>query len=127
MFDFSFDSDWILAALAQGIEPAQVPFAFLDSAAESASIAQGPMTTWEALLKGLVKAVRHHGVDHDTQMAEVLDSEVSSAADLDRIIDTLPPQLVQAPPERLGDPALMSAEEVRAWFRAHGTSTDSRY
>lgn len=119
VYDFSFDSDWILGALAQGADPVQVPFAFIDSAAESASIAQGPMTTWEALLKGLVAAVRRHGVDHEVEMARVLDEEVRSSADLDRILDTLPPQLADAPAERLGDPELMSPAEVQAWFRAH--------
>jgi hypothetical protein len=119
VFDFSFDSDWILGALGQGIEPVQVPFAFIDSAAESASIAQGPMTTWEALLKGLVAAVRHHGVDHDEELAHGGHEELRSAADLDRIIDTLPPALADAPAERLGDPSLMSPAEIQAWFRAH--------
>jgi hypothetical protein len=120
VYDFSFDSDWILASLAQGVEPVQVPFAFVDSPAESASIAQGPMTTWEALLKGLVAAVRRHGVDHHEEMARVIDEEIRSAADLERIIDTLPPALADAPASRLGDPALMSPAEVRAWIRAAG-------
>lgn len=119
VYDFSFDTDWILSSIAQGAEPVQVPFAFIDSAAESASITQGPMTTWEALLKGLVAAVRRHGVAHDEEMARVLDEEVHSAADLERIIDTLPPALANAPADRLGDPALMSAAEVRDWLRNH--------
>jgi hypothetical protein len=119
VYDFSFDSDWILASLARGVEPVQVPFAFVDSAAESASIAQGPMTTWEALLKGLVAAVRRHGVEHDEEMARVLDEEIASSEDLDLIIDHLPPQLANAPADRLGDPALMSPAEIREWIRAH--------
>jgi hypothetical protein len=119
VYDFSFDSDWILASLARGVEPVQVPFAFVDSAAESASIAQGPMTTWEALLKGLVAAVRRHGVPHDEEMARVLDEEIASSEDLDLIIDHLPPQLASAPADRLGDPALMSPAEIREWIRAH--------
>ena len=119
VFDFSFDSDWILCSLAEQVEPEQVPFAFVDSAAESASIEQGPMTTWEALLKGLIAAVRRHGVEHDEAMARVVDEEIQSAADLELIIDTLPPQLADAPAERLGDPALMSPVEVRDWIRRH--------
>lgn len=119
VYDFSFDSDWILGALSQGVEPAQVPFAFIDSAAESASITQGPMTTWEALLKGLVAAVRRHGVPHNEEMARVIDEEIQTSADLDRIIDTLPPQLAGAPAECIGDPALMSPAEVGAWIRSH--------
>lgn len=121
VYDFSFDSDWILASLAQRVEPVQVPFAFVDSPAESASIAQGPMTTWEALLKGLVAAVRRHGADHDEEMARVIDEEIHSAADLERIIDTLPPALADAPESRLGDRALMSPAEVRAWLRNAGS------
>jgi hypothetical protein len=119
VFDFSFDSDWILASLAEGAEPVQVPFAFIDSAAESASIAQGPMTTREALLKGLVAAVRRHGVEHDEEMALVLDEEVASAADLERIIDCLPPALAGARAEQLGDRDLMSPAEIREWIRSH--------
>ncbi len=119
VYDFSFDSDWILGSLAQGAEPLQVPFAFIDSAAESASIAQGPMTTWETLLHGLTAAVRRHGVPHNEAMARVLDEEVKSSADLDKVINTLPPQLRDATANRIGDPALMSPEEVQAWFRCH--------
>lgn len=119
VFDFSFDSDWILGALAQGVEPRQVPFAFIDSAAESASIAQGPMTTWEALLQGLVAAVRRHGVPHNEEMAAVLDQQVKSSTDLDRVINTLPPALANAPAERLGDPSLMSPADVGTWFQSH--------
>ena len=62
VFDFSFDTDWILAAIRREARIAQVPFAFIDSAAESASIAQGPMTTWETLLFGLIRATRRHGL-----------------------------------------------------------------
>ncbi|MCP5023316.1 MAG: glycosyltransferase, partial [bacterium] len=119
VYDFSFDSDWILGSLAQGADPLQVPFAFIDSAAESASIAQGPMTTWETLLHGLTAAVRRHGVPHNEAMARVLDEEVKSSADLDKVINTLPPQLRDATANRIGDPALMSPEEVQAWFRCH--------
>lgn len=119
VYDFSFDSDWILASLARGEEPVQVPFAFIDSAAESASIAQGPMTTWEVLLLGLVAALRRHGVEHDEEMAAVLEEEVRSSADLDRIIDQLPPALADASADRLGDRSLMSPAEIRDWFRLH--------
>ena len=69
VYDFSFDTDWILAALKRGVDIRQVPFAFIDSAAESASITQGPMTTWETLLFGLEKQVRKYGFArlHDSQ------------------------------------------------------------
>ncbi|MCP5034253.1 MAG: glycosyltransferase family 2 protein, partial [Actinomycetia bacterium] len=44
-FGFSFDSDWLFAAVAAGERIERVPFAFIDSFEESASITQGPMTT----------------------------------------------------------------------------------
>jgi hypothetical protein len=117
VYDFSFDSDWILAAVARGEKIETVPFAFIDSAAESASIAQGPMTTWETLLLGLVKAVRRHAVPHDEAMACVLDEEIRSARDLELLIDHLPPELEDATDVDLGDPALMSPERMREWIR----------
>ena len=118
VYDFSFDTDWILAAIASGEPFEKVPFAFIDSAAESASITQGPMTTWETLLKGLTKAVRKHGVPHNEAMARVLDEEIHDYRDLELLINHLPPELEQATDEALGDPAVMSPEAVGTWIRA---------
>ncbi len=117
VFDFSFDTDWLLAAISMDEPFAKVPFAFIDSFAESASITQGPMTTWEVLLMGLVKAVRRHGVPHNEGMARVLDEEIQSSADLDILIHHLPPELVNAGAGVLGDPAVMSPEAVQAWIQ----------
>ena len=117
VFDFSFDTDWILAAIRMDVPLITVPFAFIDSFAESASITQGPMTTWESLLKGLVQAVRQRGVPHSEAMARVLDEEIQSSADLDAIIHHLPPELAAAKPESLGDPAVMSPEDLQAWIQ----------
>ena len=117
VFDFSFDTDWLLAAISMGESFAKVPFAFIDSFAESASITQGPMTTWEVLLMGLVKAVRRHGVPHSEEMARVLDEEIQSSADLDILIHHLPPELVNADAGALGDPAVMSPKAVQAWIQ----------
>lgn len=117
VFDFSFDTDWMLAAIGMGEPFAQVPFAFIDSFAESASITQGPMTTWEALLMGLVKAVRRHGVSHSEGMARVLDEEIHSSADLDLLIHHLPPELVNADAGSLGDPEVMSPDAVQSWIQ----------
>ena len=117
VFDFSFDTDWLLAAIAMDEPFAQVPFAFIDSFAESASITQGPMTTWETLLMGLVKAVRRHGVPHSEGMARVLDEEIQSSADLDLLIKHLPPELENASAADLGNPAVMSPEAVQVWIR----------
>jgi hypothetical protein len=117
VFDFSFDTDWILAAIARDEPLATVPFAFIDSAAESASIAQGPMTTWETLLAGLTSAVRKHGVSHDEEMARVLDEEIRDHRDLEVLIDHLPPQLEGVADADLGDPAIMSPAQVQEWIR----------
>jgi len=116
VFDFSFDTDWILAAIAMEEPFVKVPFAFIDSAAESASIAQGPMTTWETLLKGLVQAVRKHGVSHNEAMARVLDEEIHSSADLDAIINHLPPELESASDADFGNPDVMSPEAMQTWI-----------
>jgi hypothetical protein len=117
VFDFSFDTDWILACIARDEPFVTVPFAFIDSAAESASIAQGPMTTWETLLKGLLTAVRRRGVAHNEEMGRVLDSEINSYRDLDLLINHLPPQLAGAADESLGDPRIMSPAEVATWIQ----------
>jgi hypothetical protein len=117
VFDFSFDTDWILAAISMGEPFAKVPFAFIDSFAESASITQGPMTTWEVLLMGLVKAVRRHDVPHNEDMARVLEEEIQSSADLDVLIHHLPPELADADPGMIGDPEVMSPEAVQTWIQ----------
>ena len=117
VFDFSFDTDWLLAVIRRQEPFAQVPFAFIDSFAESASITQGPMTTWLALLKGLVQAARHHGVPHNVEMARVLDEEIQSAADLDLLIHRLPPELTDVDAAALGDPAVMSPAALQRWIR----------
>ena len=117
VFDFSFDTDWLLAAISMDEPLDQVPFAFIDSFAESASITQGPMTTWETLLMGLVRSVRRHGVPHSEEMARVLDEEIKSSSDLDLLIQHLPPELANADAADLGNPEVMSPEAVQAWIQ----------
>ncbi|OAN13805.1 glycosyltransferase [Photobacterium jeanii] len=116
VYDFSFDTDWILAAMEMKQPIATVPFAFIDSAAESASVVQGPMTTWYTLLDGLVKAVRARHADYNIEMADIFDQQVGSHEDLEAIINDLPPELVDATDADLGDPQLMSPKAVRAWL-----------
>ena len=91
-FGFAFDSDWLFAAIVAGRTIESVPFAFIDSFEESASIAQGPMTTWESLLRGLVVSARARAVDHDEEMAMIID-EHASAGELERVVQIVPPQL----------------------------------
>lgn len=116
VFDFSFDSDWIAASIMRNEDFAKVPFSFVDSFAESASIVQGPMSTWETLLLGLVRSVRHRGLSHNKKMAQVLEEEIRSPADLDLLINSLPPQLFNIEDKDLGDPDVMSPEEVKEWI-----------
>ena len=124
VYDFSFDTDWILAALKRGVDIRQVPFAFIDSAAESASITQGPMTTWETLLFGLEKQVRKYGFAQGdaAAMGAVLREEIKDYHDLEKVIDHLPPELEAAGEEDFGNPAVMSADAMRSWLRARVAS-----
>jgi hypothetical protein len=119
VYDFSFDTDWILAALACNETIEQVPFAFIDSFAESASITQGPMTTWETLLFGLCKSVRRHGFAEGSaaEMVDLIEQEIRGHEDLERIINLLPPALEHAGDADFGDPAVMSPEALRRWLR----------
>ena len=116
VYDFSFDSDWIACTLANNVPFARVPFAFIDSFAESASIVQGPMTTWETLLKGLATSVKARNVPYHAEMAAVLDRQIESSADLDALINDLPEQLAAAQDAQLGDPEVMSPAELEAWI-----------
>jgi hypothetical protein len=117
VYDFSFDSDWIAASIVEGEHFAKVPFAFIDSFAESASIVQGPMTTWETLLLGLVQVVEDRNLPHNKEMASVLKDEIKSATDLELLIDVLPPELRDVADKDLGNPEIMSPEQVRKWIR----------
>ena len=123
VYDFSFDTDWILAAIAMDEPFAKVPFAFIDSAAESASITQGPMTTWETLLLGLRKAVAARGVPTNEEMARVLDEEIHDYRDLELLINHLPAELEAATDAQLGDPAVMSPHALQAWIQERKAST----
>ncbi|NBC00553.1 MAG: glycosyltransferase [Bacteroidetes bacterium] len=120
VFDFSFDTDWIAAFLSMGEDFAQTPFAFIDSPAESATAKQLPMTTWETLLHGLVRALRHHELLHtpfSRAMADVIDEEITDYRDLELIIDHLPDQLVDAGEADYGDPEVMSPVAMRQWIQ----------
>jgi hypothetical protein len=122
VYDFSFDTDWILATIAMEEPFAKVPFAFIDSAAESASITQGPMTTWETLLLGLRKAVAARGVPTNDEMVRVLDEEIHDYRDLELLINHLPPELENATDKDFGDPAVMSPAALQAWIRERKSS-----
>ncbi len=114
-YGFSFDSDWLYAAIANDRRIESVPFGFIDSFEESASITQGPMTTWESLLRGLVAAARAREVSHDEAMASVVD-DLADAATLERVIEVVPTELDGVGPDRLGDPEIMSPDRLRSWI-----------
>ena len=116
VFDFSFDSDWIAAIIAKNEEFAKVPFAFIDSFAESASIVQGPMTTWETLLKGLITAVRARNIPHNAEMANVVMEQIKSSKDLDLLINNLPKELENAQDQDLGNTEIMSPKAMQEWI-----------
>ncbi|MGB5756132.1 MAG: hypothetical protein WBM50_04400 [Acidimicrobiales bacterium] len=116
-FGFSFDSDWLFAAVAAGEQIERVPFAFIDSFEESASITQGPMTTWESLLTGLVAAARARGVDHDEEMAAVVDDFVTAEA-LDQVIELVPDELIGVSDAQLGQRSTMTPDQLRAWLQS---------
>ena len=116
VYDFSFDTDWIACVISMEEEFVKVPFAFVDSFAESASIVQGPMTTWETLLKGLVKAVRARKIPHNEEMAEIVMEKIDSHHDLDLLINDLPEELLHAEDKDLGNPEIMSPEAMGEWI-----------
>ena len=114
-FGFAFDSDWLYAALSGERTIERVPFAFVDSVEESASITQGPMTTWESLLRGRVSAARARDVDHDLDMAAVID-DYASADQLEHVIERVPPELEGVADHELGDPSVMTPQQLRTWL-----------
>jgi hypothetical protein len=125
VFDFSFDTDWIAAFIARDEPFAQIPFAFLDSAAESATAKQQPMTTWETLLLGLLKSMRRHNLlrtPASQEMARVIDEEIRDYRDLELIINHLPPELAKAAEADYGNPELMSPAAMQAWIRQRKTA-----
>ncbi len=117
VYDFSFDTDWILAAHMTGAALQTVPFAFIDSLAESTQALQGAASAWESLLKGLLKALRTRGIPYNREMAQVIEEEIRSAVDVHRLLNHVPPQLVRATDRELGDPGIMPPDAVRAWIQ----------
>ena len=92
-----------------------MPFAFIDSFEESASLTQGPMTTWESLLGGLVAAARARGADHDEEMAAVVD-EFADAATLERVVGQVPAELEEVSDADLGKRSTMTPAALSTWL-----------
>ncbi|MBT8299842.1 MAG: glycosyltransferase, partial [Maribacter sp.] len=75
-----------------------------------------PMTTWETLLKGLVKAVRARKIPHNEEMAKIVMKQIESHHDLELLINDLPEELVAAEDKDLGNPAVMSPKAMGKWI-----------
>lgn len=120
-YGFSFDPDWLYGALGGDHDIATTPFAFVDSFAESASLAQGPMTTWESLLVGLTASARARGADHDADMAALIDERGDAAHLRTIIVRQPPPALATADPADLGNPDTMSVDDLRVWMEDEPT------
>ncbi|MGF1736298.1 glycosyltransferase [Photobacterium satsumensis] len=116
VYDFSFDTDWIFAAMKGEYPLLTVPFAFIDSDAESASIVQGPMTTWYTLLSGLAIAAKARDIDHNHEMVRIFEDHIHSHKDLELIIDILPEQLADIEDIELGDPLIFAPREIEHWL-----------
>lgn len=120
VYDFSFDTDWLSAAIAKPEKFAQVPFAFVDSEAESASAKQNPMTTWETLLLGLNKSVDRFDLlktPGAKEMSAVIREEILDYRDLESLIDSVPAELEHAKDEDFGNPQVMSPSALREWIQ----------
>lgn len=120
VFDFSFDTDWIAAFIAREEPFVQIPFAFLDSASESATAKQQPMTTWATLLLGLLKSLRKYNLlstPASQKMAQVIDEEIHGHRDLELIINHLPPELAEAGEEDYGNARVMPPDAMQDWIR----------
>ncbi len=127
VYDFSFDTDWISAAIAKSEKFAQVPFAFVDSEAESASAKQNPMTTWETLLLGLNKSVDRFELlktPASRKMSALINEEIHDHRDLEALINTVPAELEHAQDKDFGDPDVMSPDALREWIRAQKRAAD---
>jgi len=120
VYDFSFDTDWLAAAIAGDMAFEQVPFAFVDSEAESASAKQNPMTTWETLLLGLNKAMTRYDLlktPASTEMSNVLNEEIHDYRDLEALIEGVPTELASARDADLGNPDIMTPGALREWIQ----------
>ncbi|MGR5061387.1 glycosyltransferase [Photobacterium sp. DNB22_13_2] len=116
VYDFSFDTDWIFASMKGEYPLLTVPFAFIDSDAESASITQGPMTTWYTLLSGLATAAKARDIDHNHEMVRIFEEHIRSHEDLELIIDILPEQLKDIEDVDIGDPLIFAPREIEHWL-----------
>ena len=117
-FGFSFDTDWLLIALALEQEFESIPFAFIDSAADS-SFLSDRLENMTAMLRGIMHQVKYHGIPHNEEMARVIDEELRNPADVSIIMNALPPKLRDGKEQDLGNPTLMSPAEIRTWIRAN--------
>jgi len=120
VYDFSFDTDWLAAAINAEQAFEQVPFAFVDSEAESASAKQNPMTTWETLLCGLNKSVQRYDLlasQGSQEMSRLIEEEIRDHRDLEALINDVPQELENAGEIDFGNPDVMHPRELRSWIQ----------
>ena len=117
VYDFRFDLDWILSALDVGVCVEAIPFAFIDSQVESTLDRQGAAASLTSLLQGLLHVVRAHHLPHNLEMAAVVEQEIQTPSDLAALMRHVPPELERVTDRELGDPAILSPAEVRAWIQ----------
>ena len=117
VYDFRFDMDWILSALDAGVCVEAIPFAFIDSQVESTLDRQGAAASLTSLLQGLLQVVRAHHLPYNLEMAAVVEQEIQTPSDLAALMHQVPPELERLTDRELGDPAILSPAEVRAWIQ----------
>jgi hypothetical protein len=54
-------------------------------------------------------------------MAQIIDEEIQSSEDLDLLIHYLPSELKGVPDRELGNPKIMTPEQLRAWIQMRKT------
>jgi len=117
-YGFALDTEWLMLALKHDHKIASVPFAFVDSFAESATKAQGAGTTWYSLLNGLAQQAQHHDVDRDKTLTEFVLTEIPDYHTIDAIIAATPSDDLP-----LADPQQASESDTKAvmdWVRSLG-------
>jgi hypothetical protein len=120
-FDFAFDIDLSLALVKDGVVPSMCSYTFLDSFVESAWHHHGNHRVEFQRLTGLLRAIRTHDLPHDEELAGIIDTLITTPADVATILASPPPQqLRETPYSDLGTSDLMSAREMGEWFRTIG-------
>lgn len=116
VFNFAFDYDVVLSALAKGYKPASVEYSFYDSFEESTWHHHGVARVWFDQFQGLVAALRRHRIPHNAELANFIAEHIRHPDDVAALVDTPPPAPLRfAPSALLGKQTTYSAAELVAW------------